>query len=129
MRDHMRQPFHLGGHSVDEYAALQFQRQRESHLPGEFHGAFEIGPRNQVLAYDTPVGSHTPCAVERHHAVVGNPLERSEVVRRTPRSDKEPDTPRMRPHQRIACRGGYFMGLETDQRTVYIEENSSYHRL
>lgn len=80
-------------------------------------------------AYDTPVGSHTPGAVERHHTVVGNPLERSEVVRRTPRSDKEPDALRMRPHQRIACRGGYFMGLETDQRTVYIEENSSYHRL
>ena len=129
MRDHMRQPFHLGRHTVDEYTALQFQRQRESHLRGELHGAFEIGPRNQVLAYDTPVGSHTPGAVERHHAVVGNPLERSEVVRRTPRSDKEPDTPRMRPHQGIACRSGYFMGLETDQRTVHIEENSSYHRL
>ena len=40
----MRQPFHLGRHTVDEYTALQFQRQRESHLRGELHGAFEIGP-------------------------------------------------------------------------------------
>ena len=129
MRHHMRDPLDVGRHAIDENALLQFQPHCKVLLLGERQSAFEIGPRNRMQADDTPVVGHTTGAVERHHAVVRNSFERSEIVRGAPRGDKEPYAALMRLRQCPARRSGNFMRTETDQRPVHIQKNRPYHRL
>ena len=125
----MRDPLDVGRHAIDENALLQFQPHCKALLLGECQSAFEIGPRNRMQADDTAVAGHTTGAVERHHAVVRNSFERSEIVRGAPRGDKKPYAALMRLRQRPKRRSGNFMRTETDQRPVHIQKNRPYRRL
>ena len=122
MRHQPRPMFGCRRQAVDKKPLVQLEGNRVAPPFGKRQRTFELPARNRGAADRTAVARHAVRTVERHHAVVGNALEFTEVLCRTARGDVELHTAFVRLTQRLARRIGHTVRTEAHQRSVDIEK-------
>ena len=127
MRHHLRQTHHFGRHAVDENPVVQLQPDRKTLLLRQGERLLEVGARNRMPGDRRSVAHQAVGAVQRHHAVVGNLLQRLQIRGRASRGDEEPHAAGMRPAQRVQRGSRHLVGLEADERPIYVQKQRLCH--